>query len=157
MTSKSTSEQAARDAKGRFLKGSSGNAKGRTKGATCRALRIAREAAEQYALPLLIEAVKSGDLKAATALVAYGLPKHKPMTEVGPVEFPDGATLTQKAEAILQAVSSGEISGDAGKLYMDMLAAVASMKQVDELEARVAAIELQMKEGGDNGENHETA
>lgn len=150
MTSKSTPEQAARDKRGRFIKGSSGNVKGRPKGATCRALRQAREAAELYALPVLIEAVKAGDLKAATALVAYGLPRQKPMVEVGPVDFPDNATLTQKAEAVLEAVSSGAISGDAGKLYMEMLAAVASMKQADELEERVRALENQM-EGANHG------
>ena len=150
MTDKSTPEQAERDKRGRFVKGSSGNPKGRGKGATCRALRQAREAAELYALPVLIEAVKAGDLKAATALVAYGLPRQKPMVEVGPVDFPDNATLTQKAEAVLEAVSSGAISGDAGKLYMEMLAAVASMKQADELEERVRALENQM-EGANHG------
>ena len=157
MPDKKQRETAAdRDARGRFLPGNR-LGKGRPKGATCNALRQAREAAEQYALPILIQAVKDGDIKAATALVAYGLPKHKPMVEVGPVDFPEGATLTGKAEAVLQAVADGSISGDAGKLYMDMLAAVASMKQVDELEARVTAIEQQIQEGGEGGQNHETA
>lgn len=150
MTDKSTPMQAERDKRGRFIKGSSGNPKGRGKGATCRALRQAREAAELYALPVLIEAVKAGDLKAATALVAYGLPRQKPMVEVGPVDFPDDATLTQKAETILRAVACGDISGDAGKLYMEMLSAVASMKQADELEARVQALESRL-EGADHG------
>ena len=155
MPSKNTQEQAARDAKGRFLPGRSGNAGGRPKGATCNSLRQAREAAEKYALPLLIQAVKDGDIKAATALVAYGLPKHKPGVEMGPVDFPDNATLTQKAETVLHAVANGEISGDAGKLYMEMLAAVASMKQADEIEERMAELENRM-EALSNGTTQET-
>jgi hypothetical protein len=155
MPSKSTKEQAARDAKGRFLPGRSGNAGGRPKGATCNALRQAREAAEKYALPLVVEAVQNGDIKAAIALIAYGLPKHKPMVEVGPVDFREGATLTEKAEAVLMAVGSGAISGDAGKLYMDMLAAVASMKQADEIEERMRELETRM-EALSNGTDNAT-
>jgi hypothetical protein len=71
------------------------------------------------------------------------------------VDFPDDSTLTEKAEAVLGAVSSGAISGDAGKLYMEMLAAVASMRQADELEARVQALESRLQEAG-NGTTHET-
>lgn len=156
MTCKSREKQEGRDSRGRFVSGQSGNASGRPKGATCNALRQAREAAEKYALPLIVEAVQGGDIKAAIALIAYGLPKHKPMVEVGPVEFCEGATLTEKAETVLQAVSSGAISGDAGKLYMEMLAAVASMKQTDELEARLCAIEKKL-EAASNGANNEKA
>ncbi|WP_446425386.1 hypothetical protein [Mailhella sp.] len=150
MPDKKLRETADRDAKGRFLPGNRLST-GRPKGATCHALRQAREAAEKYALPLLIQAVQEGDIKAATALVAYGLPKHKPMVEVGPVTFREGATLTEKAEAVLQSVADGTISGDAGKVYMDMLSAVATMKQADELEARVAILEHQLAGGGNNG------
>jgi len=155
MTDKSPKEPGDRDARGRFLPGNRINPGGRPKGATCHALRQAREAAEKYALPLVVEAVQNGDIKAAIALIAYGLPKHKPMVEVGPVHFPEGASLTEKAEAVLQAVAGGSISGDAGKVYMDMLAAVASMKQADELEARLSAVENRM-EALDNGTTHET-
>lgn len=155
MTSKNTQEQAARDAKGRFLPGCRANPKGRPKGATCNALRQAREAAEKYALPLIVEAVQGGDLKAAIALFAYAMPKPKPMVEMGAVNFPEGATLTEKAECVLQAVADGSISGDAGKVYLDMLAAVASMKQADELEARVQALESRLEEA-ENGTTHET-
>lgn len=155
MPDKKQRETAAdRDSRGRFLPGNR-LGKGRPKGATCNALRQAREAAEQYALPLLIQAVKDGDIKAATALVAYGLPKHKPMVEVGPVDFREGATLTEKAEAVLQAVADGSISGDAGKLYMDMLAAVASMKQADEIEERMRELENRM-EALSNGTDNST-
>lgn len=155
MTSKSRPEQEVRDSKGRFVAGRSGNAKGRPKGASCKALQQAREAAEKYALPLIVEAVQGGDLKAAIALVAYGLPKPKPMVEMGQVFFPAGASLTEKADLILQAVADGLISGDAGKIYMDMLSAAASMKQTDELEARLAAIEKKL-EAVNNGTTCET-
>lgn len=156
MTCKNRQEQDGRDGKGRFVSGRSGNARGRPKGATCNALKQAREAAEKYALPLIVEAVQSGDVKAAIALFAYAMPKPKPMVEMGPVSFPEGATLTEKAEAVLQAVAGGSISGDAGKVYMDMLAAVASMKQTDELEARLAAIEKKL-EAVNNGTTGEKA
>lgn len=156
MTCKNRQEQDGRDSKGRFVSGRSGNARGRPKGATCNALRQAREAAEEFALPLIVEAVRGGDVKAAIALIAYGLPKHKPMIELGPVHFPEGSSLTEKAEAVLLAVADGSISGDAGKLYMEMLSAVASMKQTDELEARLCAIEKKL-EAMNNGANSETA
>lgn len=157
MTCKSRTEQDGRDSKGRFTSGRSGNPRGKPKGATCKALKMAREAAETVALPLLIHAVQEeGDLKAAAVLVSVGLPKHKPMVEVGPVDFPTDATLTEKAEIVLQAVASGAISGDAGKLYMEMLSSVAAMKQTDELETRLAALEKKM-EAVNGGTHSETA
>lgn len=79
-SSKNTPQQAARDAKGRFLKGTSGNPAGRQPGATCRALRLARDAAEEVALPALIEAARSGDLDACKTLIAYGLPRQRPVS-----------------------------------------------------------------------------
>lgn len=145
MTSKSRTEQEmtneTRDSKGRFVSGRSGNPRGRKQGATCRALKVAREAAEKIALPMLIEAAKGGDMDAARVLVAYGLPKQKPQIETGTIDFPDGATMTEKAIAVFDAVASGAISGEAGKVYLDLLGGVASLQQADELERRIANLE----------------
>lgn len=109
-TCKNTPQQAARDVKGRFLKGASGNPAGRQPGATCRALRLARDAAEEVALPALIEAARSGDLDACKALIAYGLPRQRPVSLPEPIDLPEEGDLSEQMNALLRLVARGEVS-----------------------------------------------
>lgn len=137
---KSTSDQAARDARGRFLKGRSGNPAGRSQGATCNALRMAREAAETVALPVLIEAAKAGDLDACKTLIAYGLPRQRPVTVPEPISLPVEGSLADQARALVALVARGEVSTATAGEVADVLQKAAKVDEVTQLREQVEAL-----------------
>lgn len=136
-SSKNTPQQAARDAKGRFLKGTSGNPAGRQQGATCRALRLARDAAEEVALPALIEAARGGDLDACKTLIAYGLPRQRPVSIPEPVDLPEEGGLSEQMTALLRLVARGEVSTTAAGEVAALISTAAKVNEVTELRAQV--------------------
>ena len=141
-SNKSSPDMAKRDSRGRFVKGSIGNPKGRPVGATCRALRLAREAAERVALPRLIEAAESGDMDACKVLVSYGLPRQKPVEFPEPVNLTDGS-IGEQARAVLAEVAGGRLSIEAGARLLEALKAQSQIMMTSELEARIAALEVE--------------
>lgn len=149
-TCKSTSQQAARDAKGRFLKGTSGNPAGKRQGLTCRALRMAREAVENVALPALIEAAKAGDLDACKTLIAYGLPRQKPVSLAEPVALPDGASLADQMRELVRQVARGEVSATAAGEVADIIATAAKVEEVTELRDHVENLQRVLEQRKEN-------
>lgn len=139
-SSKNTPQQAARDAKGRFLKGTSGNPAGRQPGATCRALRLARDAAEEVALPALIEAARSGDLDACKTLIAYGLPRQRPVSIPEPVDLPEEGGLSGQMAALLRLVARGEVSATAAGEVGALISTAAKVDEVTELREQVESL-----------------
>ena len=139
-SSKNTPQQVARDAKGRFLKGTSGNPAGRQPGATCRALRLARDAAEEVALPALIEAARSGDLDACKALIAYGLPRQRPVSIPEPVDLPEEGGLSGQMAALLRLVARGEVSATAAGEVAALISTAAKVDEVTELREQVESL-----------------
>ena len=137
-----TEQQAARDAKGRWKPGKSGNPAGPKPGASCRALLLAREWAEKKGLPLLMEAAEAGDGDALRALVALGIPRQKPVSI--PVALPGGP------DGVLAALEAGTIAPDEAKVVMDVHLGRAKIREVEELEQRLAALERAVQEKGDN-------
>ena len=136
-TVNSSSDMALRDERGRFVKGSVGNPKGRPVGASCRALRMARQAAEDVALPVLIEAAKGGDLDACRVLVGYGLPRQKPVSIPEPVSLPDTENLSDLIQALLKLVAAGEVSTSAAGEIATIIAAASKVDEVTQLREQV--------------------
>lgn len=134
---KNTQHQVSRDGRGRFLPGKSGNLFGRPKGSTCHALRMAREAAEEVALPVLIEAAKSGDMEACKVLVSYGLPRQKPVHLPSPVELPETDDLSELAKAVFRLLKEGRIGVDVAGEMIGMLGTAARVEEVSELREQV--------------------
>ena len=126
-----------RDRNGRFLPGTSGNLAGRPKGSTCHALRMAREAAEEVALPALIEAAKGGDMEACKVLVSYGLPRQKPVMLPSPVELPETGDLAEMAKGIFRMLKEGQIGVDVAGDLVSMLGTAARVEEVTELREQV--------------------
>lgn len=135
MSSRNTEQQAGvrRDSLGRFQKGSTGNREGRKPGATCNALRKAREAAESVALPVLIEAAKGGSLDAAKAICGFGLPRQKAVTM--PEELPGDIP------GLLEAMNRGEVSPDTVQGVLAAHETAKRIQSLDDLEARISALE----------------
>ncbi len=143
MTSKSKAEQAVeRDVKGRFRPGSTGNPKGRPTGAAARILLDLRDWAESEALPLMKQAALDGDMDALKTLVMLALPKQKPVSL--PVALPGGP------DGVLAALEAGTIAPDEAKVVMDVHLGRAKIREVEELEQRLAALERAVQEKGDN-------
>lgn len=139
---KKSAELVKRDSRGRFLEGSIANPHGRPAGATCRALRMARDGALGVALPLLISKAKEGDLDAARVLVAYGLPRQKPMQLPEPIPLPESTDLSELARAVLKLLSEGEVSTDTASEVISMLGTVARVEEVTQLRDQVESLKI---------------
>ena len=137
-----TEQQEARDAKGRWKPGQSGNPLGPKPGASCRALLMAREWTESVGLPRLMEAAEVGDMDALRLLVQLGMPRTKAVSI--PIALPGGP------DGVLAALEAGTIAPDEAKVVMDVHLGRAKIREVEELEQRLAALERAVQEKGDN-------
>jgi hypothetical protein len=125
----------------KWEKGQSGNPGGRPPGnALAGRLRDAIAADWDDIVQAVVNQAKAGDMQAISILVNRVSPTLKPIQEPVKVEMP-GETLTEKAGAILDAVSRGELSPSDAKLVLDGLAGVAKITEIDELTKRIEALE----------------
>ncbi|HMZ12413.1 MAG TPA: hypothetical protein PKW88_16980, partial [Plasticicumulans sp.] len=82
------------------------------------------------------------NLLAAQLLLSRCIPPAR--GQAVPVELPALAvagTLTEKADAVLAAVGAGELAADTGAQLLGALGTVAKIRETDELEARIRALE----------------
>ena len=128
-----TEQQEARDAKGRWKPGKSGNPAGPKPGASCRALLMARDWAEAKGLPLLMEAAEGGDMDAVRLLVQLGMPRTKAISL--PQEMPSDPA------GLLNAMAAGEVDADTAGTALGAHLTAARVREISELEARLTALE----------------
>lgn len=129
-----------------FQPGKSGNPAGRAPGSG--KVQKLREQLGKH-LPelfdrLMLQAL-AGDTAAAKLILDKVVPNLRP--EALPVYLPDfdpSSPLMQSGQRIMRAVAEGELPPDTGAQFVAGLAALAGLKTVDELEARIKALE-----GGD--------
>ncbi|ABM41918.1 DUF5681 domain-containing protein [Diaphorobacter nitroreducens] len=121
--------------------GQSGNPKGRTPG-TGEVAKL--RAALADALPAVLDTVKAkaldGDMSAARLLLERVLPPLKAIEPSQPLTLPDG-TLTEQGRAVLASVAAGELGPAQGAQLVAAIGTLARVTEVDELAARVAALE----------------
>jgi Family of unknown function (DUF5681) len=133
---------------GRWKPGQSGNPKGRArKSAEARAVESLARASSVAALDTVLSIMQDGDgdrvrLAAALAVIERGLGRAGD-TIGEPVEVPEGATLADRAQAIADAAMSGAVSVSQASALLSCLASVAKVREVEELEQRIAALEAQ--------------
>lgn len=134
-----------------FKPGQSGNPAGRPKGIVDSRHRL-RAALEPHADGLLEQAIalaKGGDAGMLSFLLSRALPAVKPESAPVVVELPEGAGLTERAEAIVAAAAAGALPASVAAELLSGLGTIAKLRESDELEARIAALEerLQAKAG----------
>jgi hypothetical protein len=128
----------------KWKRGESGNPRGRKVGSKDRrsALRDVLGAELPAIVARLVDAAKVGDVQAASLLLSRCLPSLRPSREL--VEVPGlkaDRTPTEVATALISAATRGELPSDAAAELVAALGSVARLREVDELAARIAALE----------------
>ena len=140
-------ERSDRDGRGRFAAGNPG----RPRGSRHEALRaldaIGAEGAAEV-LRAVVEAAKGGDMRAADILLRRLWPERKGRPVA--VELPplDGARgIAAALGAVGEAVAAGDLSPEEGQAVAAVLETQRRAIETAELEARIAALEANTKEG----------
>ena len=125
-------------------KGKSGNPRGRPAHPLAERFRGVVEPRLDEIITAMIDAAANGDAQAAKLLLDRVLPTFRPVQPT--TTFPlFGDCLTERAESILAAVAAGAIAISDAKALIDSLGALAKITEFDELERRVAALEVKKR------------
>jgi hypothetical protein len=122
--------------------GESGNPKGRPPGSGPAAkLREAIADDLPEIIAALVAKAKDGDPAAARVLLAKCLPDLR--AESAPAIVPgfDAGSLSERAQAALEAAGRGDLSPDLAAALVTSIASLARIREFDELEARLRALE----------------
>ena len=127
-----------------WAKGQSGNPKGRAAGSGEVAKLSAAIAGQVPAiLESLTAAALAGDVQAARLLLERALPPIKAVELAQAVAIPNEGSLTDQGRAVLAAVAAGELAPGQGAALLASIGTLARVVEVDELAARITALEVQ--------------
>ncbi len=126
---------------GRWKKGESGNPAGRKPG-TGEVAKIRAAIADRVPdiLSAMLARALEGDTGAARLLLERTVAPYKAVEPTQALTLPDG-TLTEQGRAVLAAVAAGELPPSQGAALVGAIGQLARVAEVDELAARVAALE----------------
>jgi hypothetical protein len=129
-------------------KGVSGNPGGRRRKSTAdrQIENLAREASADAFNTVrgLMTSADSDRTRLAAALAIIERAHGKPGELLAePVESPEATTLAEQAQAVMQAALAGRVTPTQANALLSGLASVARIKEVTELEERIAALEAQ--------------
>jgi hypothetical protein len=121
--------------------GQSGNPKGRPPGRSpITKMRESLAGDVPEILAALVESAKAGDAQAARLILERVLPPMKATEPTQAMSLPDG-TLTEQGRAVLAAVADGILAPSQGSQLIAAIAGLARVAEIDELTARIAALE----------------
>lgn len=127
--------------RGRWKAGESGNPNGRPPGVgEVSKLRESIAAHLPDIIAQLVNKAKDGDSQAARLLLERVLPPMKAIEQAVTLTLPDG-DMTAQGVAIVQAVAAGTIAPGQGAQLLTGLGALARIREIDELERRLTALE----------------
>ena len=126
-----------------FVKGQSGNPRGRPKGlVTQKKLRASIEQDLPSILAAMIESAKAGDVQAAKLLIDRTIPALRPAD--GCISLPAVDTLAGRGQAILDALAAGNLPPNVAATLMAALGTQAKLVEATELVARIEALEAKL-------------
>ena len=126
---------------GRWKTGESGNPKGRPKGSgEVAKLRSAIAGRVPEILDKLMRQALEGDTSAARLLLERVVAPLKAAEQPQALALPDGS-LTAQGRAVLRSVAAGELAPGQGAALLAGIGTLARVSEIDELAARVAALE----------------
>lgn len=135
--------------RGRWRAGESGNPKGRTPGTgEVGKLRASIALHLPDIIAQLVARAREGDAQAARLLLERVLPPMKPIEQAVALSLPTGEGMTAQGVAIVQAVAAGILAPGQGAALLTGLGTLARIKEIDELELRITALEG-MQNGND--------
>lgn len=135
---------------GRWKAGESGNPKGRPVGTgKVAAIRAAISEHVPELVQALVNRALGGDVGAARLLLERTVAPLRAAEAVQPLALADGS-LTEQGRSVLKAVADGELAPSQGAALVSAIGALARVAEIDELAARIAALEAASsnKEGG---------
>ena len=123
--------------------GQSGNPKGRPVGSRNKKNVIAEEFEKDGSevARVVMNAALEGDMQAANMVLQRLSPPLRARAEKVTFELTPDAPLHEQANQVLASVAEGAIDPETGKLLIDCIQSVAGIRAVDELEARLQALE----------------
>ncbi len=132
-----------RPGRGGFMPGVSGNPAGRPKGSKDKKTLVAQEFEKEGSAvaAVVIEKAKGGDMTAANIVLQRISPPLKTRAEKVQFSLDANAPLTEQGRQILMAVAEAQIDPETGRLLIDCLSTFAGLRQVDELDERLRALE----------------
>lgn len=89
----------------------------------------------------VIDAALGGDIQAASLILSRVAPALKAEASKVTFDFDVSAPLAQQVEYVLTAIAGGELSPEAGKQVIETISMLAGVRQIDELELRIAQLE----------------
>ncbi len=123
--------------------GQSGNPRGRPVGSRNKKNVIAEEFEKDGSAVarVVMDAALEGDMQAANMVLQRLSPPLRARAEKVTFELNPDAPLHEQANQVLASVAEGAIDPETGKLLIDCIQSVAGIRAVDELEARLIALE----------------
>jgi hypothetical protein len=126
-----------------WKKGVSGNPGGKAPGTRSKLNLVAAEFLKEGSAvaQVVIEAAKGGDMSAAALVLTRISPPLRAAVEKVIFNLDQTKPLAEQAKEILNAVSRGLVDPDTGQMLIGCLDKIGNLKAVEELEARLAALE----------------
>ena len=125
--------------------GQTGNPKGRPPGQSeITRIRASLAGDVPEILAGLVTAAKGGDVQAARLILERILPPVKAIEQAVELQLPNDGTLTAKASAVLSAAAAGELAPGQAAQLIAALGTLAKISEVDELAARITALEVRL-------------
>lgn len=127
----------------RWVKGQSGNPRGRPPGRPDARTKITRALMDEglEIARVVTDAAKEGDLQACGIVLARIAPPMKAQSERVEFDFDPTASTAQQIESVLGAIASGDLSPDSGREVIAAIGTLSNARAVEDLEARIITLE----------------
>lgn len=138
-----TTPSKTRDENGRWVKGMSGNPRGKGAGTLDTRQKLQNAFADDVVdiAKVVVAKALDGDVGAANIVLSRLLPPLRQQAERVQFELNPHGPLADQANQILAAVAQGQLDPDTGKTLIGAIQSVAGIRAIEELEARILSLE----------------